>query len=146
MTKRESYRFAHPGYACYIITQDALRIRKRNGGTPRSIPREEFDTVFCKGINLFGLIRQIIEEHVKSYDPPKTIKARLHEKEPILAQKKRGRPATGQDPHVSLRLPAETISAIDAWAAQQSDEPTRSEALRRLIDMSLQAGSWSRRG
>jgi hypothetical protein len=65
-----------------------------------------------------------------------------------VAQKKRGRgrPATGQDPHISLRLPVETVAAVDSWAAQQDDKPTRSEALRRLIDMSLQSGSRSRRG
>jgi hypothetical protein len=50
-----------------------------------------------------------------------------------VARKKRGRPATGQDPHVSLRLPVEMIAAVDAWAAQQPDKPTRSKALRQLI-------------
>jgi hypothetical protein len=54
-----------------------------------------------------------------------------------VLQKKRGRPATGQDPHISLRLPVETIAAADAWAARQPDKPTRSEALRRLIDLGL---------
>jgi hypothetical protein len=38
-----------------------------------------------------------------------------------------------------LRLPVETISEVDAWAAQQSDTPTRSEALRRLIDLGMRA-------
>jgi hypothetical protein len=58
-----------------------------------------------------------------------------------VAQKKRGRgrPATGQDPHISLRLSVETIAAAEAWAAQQPDKPTRSEALRRLIDLGMQA-------
>jgi len=56
-----------------------------------------------------------------------------------VAQKKRGRPATGQDPHISLRLPKETIAAADAWAAQLPDKPTRSEALRRLIDLGMKA-------
>jgi hypothetical protein len=56
-----------------------------------------------------------------------------------VTQKRRGRPATGQDPHVSLRLPVETIAAADAWAAQQPDKPTRSEALRRLIDLGMKA-------
>jgi hypothetical protein len=57
-----------------------------------------------------------------------------------VTQKKRGRgrPATGQDPHVSLRLPVETIAEAEAWAAQQPDKPTRSEALRRLINLGLQ--------
>jgi hypothetical protein len=58
-----------------------------------------------------------------------------------VPRKKRGRPATGQDPHISLRLPDETIAATEAWAAQQPDKPTRSEALRRLIDLGMQAAS-----
>jgi 2-iminoacetate synthase ThiH len=32
-----------------------------------------------------------------------------------------------------------TIAAIEAWAAQQPDKPTRSEALRRLIDLGMKA-------
>jgi len=56
-----------------------------------------------------------------------------------VAQKKRGRPATGHDPHISLRLPEEMIAAADAWAAQQPDKPSRSEALRRLIDIGMKA-------
>jgi len=56
-----------------------------------------------------------------------------------VTQKKRGRPATGQDPHLAFRLPAEMITAIDAWAAQQPDKPSRSEALRRLIDLGMKA-------
>jgi hypothetical protein len=58
-----------------------------------------------------------------------------------VARKKRGRPATGQDPHISLRLPEETIVAVDAWAAEQVDQPSRSVALRRLIDLGMKAGS-----
>jgi hypothetical protein len=56
-----------------------------------------------------------------------------------VPQKRRGRPATGQDPHISLRLPVETIAAADVWAARQPDNPSRSEALRRLIDLGMKA-------
>jgi hypothetical protein len=62
-----------------------------------------------------------------------------------VPQKKRGRPATGQDPHISLRLPVETIAAAEAWAAQQPDKPTRSEALRRLIDLGMRTASSRRK-
>ena len=58
-----------------------------------------------------------------------------------VAPKKRGRPATGQDPHMTFRLPAETIAAIDAWAAQLPDSPSRSEALRRLLDLGMKAAT-----
>lgn len=52
-------------------------------------------------------------------------------------QKKRGRPATGRDPVSAVRFPTETICRIDAWAAKQEDEPGRSEAIRRLVELGL---------
>jgi hypothetical protein len=48
-----------------------------------------------------------------------------------------GRPATGHHPQFTFRIPLETIAAIEAWAAQQSDRPSRSEALRRLVHKGL---------
>lgn len=37
----------------------------------------------------------------------------------------------------SLRLPAETRSAVRAWAAEQEDAPSESVAIRRLVDQAL---------
>ena len=54
-------------------------------------------------------------------------------------QKKRGRPATGQDPTTSIRLSAELRARIDEWAAQRPDRPTRTEAIRRLLELGLKA-------
>ena len=70
-------------HADYIITAEALRIRKRNGGQQRVIPWKEFDALYCKGANLFSFIRQFVEHYVRSYDPPKTIKARMNDNEPL---------------------------------------------------------------
>jgi len=56
-----------------------------------------------------------------------------------VTPKKRGRPATGKDPIRTFRLSDEKVAEIDAWAARQPDKPTRSEALRRLIDLGMQA-------
>jgi hypothetical protein len=50
--------------------------------------------------------------------------------------KKRGRPATGKDPLVALRLPPETIETIDAWS-DRNGIPSRSEAIRALIERGL---------
>jgi hypothetical protein len=50
-----------------------------------------------------------------------------------------GRPATGKDPVRTMRLSDEFIIMIDAWAARQDDAPTRSEAIRRLVDLGLKA-------
>lgn len=56
-----------------------------------------------------------------------------------IVKRKPGRPATGMDPHIGFRLPAETIAAIDAWCAAQPDRPTRSAALRRFIEAGMKA-------
>jgi hypothetical protein len=50
-----------------------------------------------------------------------------------------GRPATGKDPVRTMRLSDEFIIIIDAWAARQDDAPTRSEAIRRLVELGLKA-------
>jgi hypothetical protein len=57
----------------------------------------------------------------------------------VIPKKRRGRPATGKDPLTALRLPPELTRAIEAWAAQQDDEPNRSEAIRRLVEIGLKA-------
>jgi hypothetical protein len=50
--------------------------------------------------------------------------------------KKRGRPpAGGRDPFVGIRLPAETILAIDQWA--KDNGISRSAAIRQLVEQAL---------
>jgi Arc/MetJ-type ribon-helix-helix transcriptional regulator len=56
-----------------------------------------------------------------------------------VRQEKRGRPATGKTPTVTLRLPEAMTDKVDAWAGSQADEPARSEAIRRLIELGLEA-------
>src|SRR5690349_16807656 len=53
--------------------------------------------------------------------------------------KKRGRPATGRDPSIGIRLSREMIRQIDEWSKRSGTE-TRSEAIRRLVALGL-AGS-----
>jgi predicted DNA-binding protein len=48
----------------------------------------------------------------------------------------RGRPATGRDPVIALRLPKETIAALDRWASGEG--LTRSAAARQLIERGLE--------
>jgi hypothetical protein len=48
-----------------------------------------------------------------------------------VVQKKRGRPATGQDPVTAIRLSPELRAQIDAWAERQEDKPSQSIAIRR---------------
>lgn len=53
---------------------------------------------------------------------------------------KGGRPATGRDPVRAIRLSNEFLTQVDAWAAGQDDQPGRSEAIRRLVEIGLKKG------
>lgn len=55
------------------------------------------------------------------------------------APKKRGRPATGRDPVIAGRVPAELIAEMDLWAKREG--LGRSEAMRRLIEVGLKRSS-----
>jgi Arc/MetJ-type ribon-helix-helix transcriptional regulator len=49
-----------------------------------------------------------------------------------------GRPATGKDPVRTMRLSDEFIASVDEWAASYEQEfMTRSEAIRRLVEIGL---------
>jgi hypothetical protein len=50
---------------------------------------------------------------------------------------KGGRPATGRDPVRAIRLSDEFLAEVDAWADRQDDQPGRSEAIRRLVELGL---------
>ncbi len=58
----------------------------------------------------------------------------------VIPKKKRGRPATGKDPITALRLPPVLLAAVETWAERQDDEPNRSEAIRRLVELGLKKG------
>ena len=51
--------------------------------------------------------------------------------------KKRGRPGTGKDPMLAFRAPPAFTAEVEAWAKRQPDSPSRSEALRRLVELAL---------
>jgi len=59
---------------------------------------------------------------------------------PVI-HKKRGRPATGHDPVLTVRLSPATRVSIETWAKQQPDKPSRSEAIRQLVEFALKAKS-----
>ena len=59
--------------------------------------------------------------------------------------KKRGRPATGRDPLVALRLPPSLVSQIEKWVGKQDSGLSRSEAIRRLVEKGLASAQPSAR-
>jgi len=63
----------------------------------------------------------------------------------VLRKKRRGRPPTGQDPVTAVRLSPALKSQIEDWAKKQPDSPSRSEAIRRLVQVALAAQGKQRR-
>ena len=59
-------------------------------------------------------------------------------KQTVLAKKKRGPAPTGIGVQVVVRMQPIPLSALDSWAAKQSDQPTRAEAIRRLVELGLE--------
>jgi hypothetical protein len=57
----------------------------------------------------------------------------------VVPKKARGRPATGRDPVTAIRLSQELRETVDEWADRQVDQPGRSEAIRRLVEIGLKA-------
>jgi hypothetical protein len=55
----------------------------------------------------------------------------------VMPKKRRGRPATGKDPQVVLRMPVPLIAAVEAWGT--ANDAVRSEAIRRLVEIGLKA-------
>jgi hypothetical protein len=55
--------------------------------------------------------------------------------------KKRGRPATGKDPLMGFRASPEMRASVVRWAENEPDQPTLSEAIRRLVEMGLKSVS-----
>ena len=56
---------------------------------------------------------------------------------PVL-RKKRSRRTTGHDPIMTICFSSELRESVDAWAAKQSDKPSRPEAILRLIELGLE--------
>jgi hypothetical protein len=50
---------------------------------------------------------------------------------------KRGRPATGKDPMVGVRMSEEFQADIKGWAKKQPDHPPLAAAIRRLVELGL---------
>jgi len=53
-----------------------------------------------------------------------------------VPRKKRGRPATGTNPRVPVRMPQELIDKLEAWC--KKNDINRSEAIRQFIENGLQ--------
>ena len=82
-------------HADYIIWNDGLRLRRRNGGHSRLIPWDEFTNIMERGINFFGMIRDMTIQYVHSYNPPKTIRGKMDLNQPEFTFTIKYDPETG---------------------------------------------------
>jgi hypothetical protein len=56
----------------------------------------------------------------------------------IPKKKRRGRPkTTGRGEGILVRLHDDALKSLDAWSHAQEDEPSRPEAIRRLVELGL---------
>jgi metal-responsive CopG/Arc/MetJ family transcriptional regulator len=55
----------------------------------------------------------------------------------VIQKKKTGRPSKGVGSVTAIRLSEELRAAVDKWAVKQEGKPSRSEAIRRLLEMAL---------
>lgn len=62
-----------------------------------------------------------------------------------VAQKKRGRPATGQIPHVTARIPQEVLDALDHFV-KDGRAASRTEAIRQILTDYLARKGFMKRG
>jgi hypothetical protein len=58
-------------------------------------------------------------------------------KQTVLAKKRRGPAATGKGVQVVVRMQPPLLAGLDAWIAAQDDNPTRPEAVRRVLQKAL---------
>lgn len=62
-------------HADYIIWKDGLRIRKQAGGFPKIIPWDDFNQKLMRAINFYVVLRELANESIASFDPPKEVVA-----------------------------------------------------------------------
>ena len=61
----------------------------------------------------------------------------MAKQETLITQKRRGPPPTGKGTLLGVRLQPEILHKVDAFIQRQKDNPSRPEAIRRLVEMGL---------
>jgi metal-responsive CopG/Arc/MetJ family transcriptional regulator len=59
----------------------------------------------------------------------------------LVPKKKRGPPPTGQGIQIQVRIQPDKLAKLDRWIAAQSDQPSRPEAIRRIVEHALARSS-----
>ena len=61
-----------------------------------------------------------------------------------VRKKKRAAPPAGKGTPIGLRLAPATLARVDRWATSQQDDPSRPEAIRRLVELGLASAQGAR--
>jgi hypothetical protein len=64
-------------HADYVIWNDGLRLRKRNGGYAELLSFDDVNEALTCGLGFFQMLREYNSSSVRSFDPPKTIVGRF---------------------------------------------------------------------
>lgn len=70
-------------HADYVIRDDGLRLRKRNGGHPAKVTFEEMSGAATRALAFFEQLADYNSASVRSYAPPKTVVGRFSENPPM---------------------------------------------------------------
>lgn len=70
-------------HADYVIWNDGLRVRKRNGGHAMKLTFEEVNQAYAQGLGFFQLLRAYSSAAMRSFDPPRTIVGRFSSNLPM---------------------------------------------------------------
>jgi hypothetical protein len=62
----------------------------------------------------------------------------------LVPKKKRGPPPTGQGIQIQVRIQPDKLAELDRWIAAQTDQPSRPEAIRRIVERTLARSSCPR--
>jgi hypothetical protein len=55
----------------------------------------------------------------------------------LVPKKKRGPPPTGHGIQIQVRIQPDKLAELDRWIATQTDQPSRPEAIRRIVERTL---------
>ena len=58
-------------------------------------------------------------------------------KQSLISQKRKGPAPTGKGVPILVRIQPDKLATLDAYIAKQPDEPSRPEAIRRVLDGAL---------
>lgn len=64
-------------HADYVIWNDGLRLRKRNGGYAELLSFDDVNDALTRGLGFFQMLREYNTASVRSFEPPRTIVGRF---------------------------------------------------------------------